>query len=349
MKLEVNLILSSKNVVCYFQNSNGYQLAPPEDLNASLCTHINYAFVTIDNVGNLTVQNEKLDIGQGLYERVVNLKTVNPALKVLLSVGDVTAKVFSAVAADVDKRRNFVESAKYFLTTYSFDGLDIDWEKPTADDADNFISLLSELRKEFDNCGWVLTAAVYPNPDSGYNVTEMAKYLDIFNVMCYNYYGPWSAHTGQNAPLFASSVDSSYEKNYLNVAASIDKWLNAGAPKEKLVVGIPFYGRSFTLEDPEEHGLHAPITGAGTLGTPSYRQICTGYNNWTTVWDDEQKNPYKYIEDQWLGYDDERSVREKVQYIMSLDLGGAMVWHIGADDLRGECGEKQGLLALINK
>lgn len=44
------------------------------------------------------------------------------------------------------------------------------------------------------------------------------------------------------------------------------------------------------------------------------------FSNWTTVWDDEQKNPYKYDGDQWLSYDDERSIREKVKENIQIDF-----------------------------
>lgn len=70
-----------------------------------------------------------------LYNRVTNLTAKNPSLKVLLSIGGVSASIFSAVAADEQKRKNFVNSSKQFIETYNFHGIDIDWEKPTANDS----------------------------------------------------------------------------------------------------------------------------------------------------------------------------------------------------------------------
>ncbi|KAG5872424.1 hypothetical protein JTB14_013669, partial [Gonioctena quinquepunctata] len=285
-----------------------------------------------------------------LYKRVVALKKINPKLKVLLSIGDTDESIFAKVAADDDTRKNLIKSTENFLKTYSFDGLDVDWELPRAKDRENFIQLLKELRELHDEHNWILSAAVYPNPSVGYNVPEMVKYLHMFNVMCYNYYGPWSKYTGQNSPLFASSVESGYEKQNLNMAASMKNWIDAGVPKQKIIVGVAFYGRAFTLADPEVHGLHAPITGAGTPGTVTYRQVCTeAYANWTTVWDDEQKNHYKYLGNQWLGYDDEKSMRIKAQYIASQEVGGVMIWQIGQDDVFGDCGQKQALLRIIHE
>lgn len=47
---------------------------------------------------------------------------------------------------------------------------------------------------------------------------------------------------------------------------SIDYWLNVGVPKDKLIVGIPSYGMSFTLADPSKNGVHARAVGGGRMG-----------------------------------------------------------------------------------
>lgn len=43
-------------------------------------------------------------------------------------------------------------------------------------------------------------------------------------------------------------------------------WKSQGAPAEKLIVGFPTYGNTFTLRNPADHGVGAPIAGAGTPG-----------------------------------------------------------------------------------
>lgn len=73
----------------------------------------------------------------GLYYRVTDMKKRNNDLKVLLSVGGSgasNASLFSSMAADPLKRSAFIESAKDFLKTYHFDGLDIEWHIPNVED-----------------------------------------------------------------------------------------------------------------------------------------------------------------------------------------------------------------------
>lgn len=47
---------------------------------------------------------------------------------------------------------------------------------------------------------------------------------------------------------------------------AVNYWKSQGAPAEKLIVGFPTYGNTFTLSNPANHGLGAPISGAGTPG-----------------------------------------------------------------------------------
>ncbi|KAJ8962567.1 hypothetical protein NQ318_000960 [Aromia moschata] len=341
-------------VVCYYGSWSSYDGYNPEDFDARLCTHVNYGFMSVWENGNVKVEDDSLDIDQGLYYKVTNMKNSNPNLKVLLSVGgggsEDLSTILSGVVADAGKRAAFLGSASYFIQTYNFDGLDVDWEYPSGEDKANFITLLQELRDSFNLRGWLLTAAVSADPRDGYDVPQMNNLLDFINVMTYDMYGSWSSYTGQCSPLYASSVESDWEKQNLNLAAASNNWVNAGASKEKLSIGVAFYGRSFTLADPNQHGLHAPISGVGVGdgGAINYRDICATYDGWTRVWDDEQKNPYKYSGNQWFGYDDGDSIWIKTAYIKDNGFGGVMVWALDSDDVHGNCGLKQTLLKHIN-
>lgn len=347
---KLEFVFRTAAVICYYESWAAWDGIIPENFDASLCTHVNYAFITIWDNGNLRVEDDELDINEGLYYRVTDMKKRNSDLKVLLSVNGASA-TFSSIAADSDKRGAFVGSATYFLSTYGFDGLDIDWEYPENADRTNYITLLRECKEAFQSHGWLLTAAVSSlGDDHGYDYAQMNNYLDIVNVMTYDFYGyGWSSYTGQNSPLFASSAESEWERANLNLAASANAWANSGIPKSKLAIGTGFYGRSFTLQDSNNHGIHAPISGPGWDGGEApYQTICTSYGGWTRIWDDEQKNPYKISGNQWIGYDDPDSIWAKAAWIKQNGFFGVMIWAIDNDDMTGECGEVQHLLKQIN-
>ena len=108
---------------------------------------------------------------------------------------------------------------------------------------------------------------------------------------------------------------------YVLQAYSIDHWMEAGAPRDKLIMGMPLYGQSFTLSSSSNHGLNAPAPSPGSQGPftrqagfLAYYEIC--YNiktdGWTVVEPNEQMGPYAYKDKQWVSYDDKATIRKKV-------------------------------------
>lgn len=111
-----------------------------------------------------------------------------------------------------------------------------------------------------------------------------------------------------------------------------------GAPKEKLIIGLATYGRSFTLTSPSTtNGMNAPSSGGGKAGEftresgfLAFYEVCEMLKSGVAkyIWDEEQKVPYAVMGDQWVGFDDERSLREKLKWIDENGYGGAMVWTV---------------------
>lgn len=83
--------------------------------------------------------------------------------------------------------------------------------------------------------------------------------------MAYDFHGKWERETGHNAPLYASSLDSEWQKQ-LSVDNAAAMWVKLGAPKEKLIIGMPTYGRSFTLSNSANFRVHSTASGGGKAG-----------------------------------------------------------------------------------
>ncbi|XP_044731929.1 chitotriosidase-1 [Chrysoperla carnea] len=287
------------------------------------------------------------------------LKKANPKLKTLLAIGGWSfgTQKFKEMSATRYSRQTFIYSAIPFIRDRGFDGLDIDWEYPKgSDDKKNYVLLLKELREAFEaeaqevkKPRLLLTAAVPVGPDnikSGYDVPAVASYLDFINLMAYDFHGKWERETGHNAPLYAPSSDSEWRKQ-LSVDNAASMWVRLGAPKEKLVIGMATYGRSFTLSNTDRFRVNSPASGGGKAGEYTkeagflaYYEICEMLRNGASyIWDDEMKVPYLVHGDQWVGFDDERSIRNKMQWIKTNNFGGAMVWTVDMDDFTGQvCG-----------
>ncbi|KAJ8924365.1 hypothetical protein NQ315_007161 [Exocentrus adspersus] len=368
---------ATDKVVCYHGSWSKYRSGNGQftvnDIDPNLCTHLIYSFVGINTDGSILLLDSTLDVNNANFANFNALKTRNAALKTLVAVGGwgEGSTKYSAVAASATSRATFIQSALNLVQTYGFDGFDIDWEYPAqrggaAADVQNYATLIKEFRTVFDKHGLLLTAAVAATPgsvDQSYDVPALSKYLDIINVMAYDIHASWDGVTGQNAPLYASSIDTTASAKLLNVNASISGWISRGADPQKLALGLGVYGRSFTLSNSAISGLGAPVSGAGNSGPYTLEAGMLGYNEiceaqlaggWTTVWDDEQKVPYSFKGDQWIGYDNPRSIAIKasiilfiVNYAKSLNLGGVMIWSIETEDFRGICGSKYPILNAI--
>ena len=129
---------------------------------------------------------------------------------------------------------------------------------------------------------------------------------------------------------------------------SVQDWLSKGCPKNKLIVGIPTYGRSWTLSG-SSTSLGSSASSGGTPGTFSgeagflmYNEICVNIasQGWTKVSDPSgNMGPHAHKGNQWVGYDDVDMVTRKAQYILDNGLGGGMFWDLPSDDFKNLCGE----------
>jgi len=333
----------------------GNRVLNADEIAAEKLSHINYAFANIQE-GKIIegFQNDAENFA------VLNtLKERNPDLKILISVGGWTwSGNFSDMALTPESRALFINSSVDFIKRYQLDGLDLDWEYPglpgnnntfRAEDRENFVALLKESREALDAAGgdkhYLLTIAAGASRSfiEANNMGEAALYLDFVNLMTYDYAGEWDNVTGHHANLYSSE----YTVSKSSADASVRLFIDAGVPKEKIVIGAAFYGRGWKAVAPGEHnGLGQ--TGKGPIGrrlhyTNIVTEILTN-ENFREFWDESSKAPYIYnpTDSVFITYENPRSILEKCQYVNENNLKGIMFWQY-AGDHEGE------LLDALNK
>ncbi|XP_007485186.1 chitinase-3-like protein 2 [Monodelphis domestica] len=348
---------SAYKLVCYFTNWAQYRAGHayfiPDTIDPNLCTHLIYSFAKINN--NKIAPREWNDAT--LYHTFNNLKKRNPNLKTLLSIGGSKfgSKGFHPMVDSSESQSTFVNSVIPFLRNYGFNGLDIDWIYPETSEKSLFASLIHELavafREEAKKSGkekLLLSAGVAAGRqiiDNSYSIKELASDVDFVNLLTFNFHGSWDNPllTGHNSPLRKGSQDQR-NSNYYNVEYAVKYWKTQGMPGKKIIMGIPMYGRSFTLPTPVSNtGVGVPAQGAGTPGQftaeegfLAYYEVCQFLQGATVTKIPEQQVPYAVKGNQWVGFDNVESVEAKVQFLKDSGLGGAMIWSIDLDDFTGE-------------
>ena len=334
----------------------------PDKIDYTTLTEINYGFAVVKN-GEVTMHDTEK--GPGLIKEL-NERTEAAGVRHIISVGgwnNSEEGVFEAATATQEGTEKLASSMVAYMLKWDFDGIDIDWEYPDTDaEKESFTKLVQLVRSQLDEEGkkddtyYSLSAAVTTNHTKieYINPAVTAPLLDTVNVMAYDIHGAFDPITGHNAALYANSKD---EDQKLNVAATMNEYVNTWhVPKNKLLMGIPYYGRGWGDVEPTEivkglPGLFAP--GSATVhGTWDDVGQNTGTHPWYVLkeklasgdyvryWDSESGVPYLYgpANKEFLTYDDPQSVKEKVDYINQQGFAGAIVWDISGDTPDHELG-----------
>jgi len=262
----------------------------------------------------------------------------HPTIQPILSIGGWGADGFSHAAATPKRRAAFVADTLELLQIYGFLGVDIDWEYPgsseagiasSPNDRDNYTLLLQAVRDGLDN----LTAqdgkprrlciAVSGSPERIPNIDclHVGEIVDQVNLMTYDMQD--NNRATHHTPLYAFGEEA------LSADACVRAYADAGIPKEKIMLGIAFYGHRWTTgyDDP----LGQPAKKVDTVPYTNIAKLVVD-NPSAVHYDDSAQAPWFYDGFTFISYDDSRSIAQKSRYVMDNGLLGLFSWEYGADE-----------------
>jgi chitinase len=261
-----------------------------------------------------------------------------------------------------------------------FDGINIDWEYPGVDpgngahhspaDVANATALLREFRAQLDAAGtaagkhYLLTVDIPGgniHSTGSWQLAQVARSVDWVDLMAFDYHGSWDPLTDFNSPFGldprAPLVGNGAIQWTWNTAGSAAYFLLNGVPADKLVVGIPFYGKEYVGVGPAGNGLFQPHGPAPANDSPTYHDLVdtgladanlipigptavsgtgTGVNGFTRYFDFLAGAPWLYNPalngGTFVSYVDPAAVRERIALVRLLGLRGAFAWEISNDD-----------------
>ncbi|KAK3386681.1 putative chitinase [Podospora didyma] len=345
-------------IVGYYEGwstTKSCQTMTPDQIPLGVYTHLNFAFASIDP-NTFRIVDEDATSGK-FYTQLTALKVKSPGLQVWISVGGwsfndpgPTFNTFSTLAGNVFAQAEFFASLISFMATNGFDGVDLDWEYPVAPerggspaDLANYPSFLRNLRNAMNQSGYKFGLSI-TLPSSywymrNFDIVAIDPIVDFLNIMTYDLHGTWDG-----TDPFIGAVALAHT-NLTEIQESLDLlWRNNINPS-KVNLGIGFYGRSFTMSNPNCLSAGCPFSGganpgpctqsSGILSAEEIRDIVAAGGATQTLDPVAGVEIITWDSNQWVSYDDETTLGLKVDFGNKFCLGGMLIWAVDLDDLNG--------------
>jgi spore germination protein YaaH len=230
-------------------------------------------------------------------------------------------------------QQTFITNAINLLNSRGGNGINIDFEGMGASDKTPFKNFMVNLCNQVHaaNANYKVTMALYAvDWSTSFDMPALNAVVDNFIIMGYDYYYSGSGTAGPEAPLY--NFQTSY--NY-TLSKSITYYLKQGASPNKLLLGLPWYGREW-----ETAGATAPSsTTGGFTSSRTYNYVRNNSATYSAAnkhWESNSFNPYySYVtggatRQCWI--DDSYSYGRKFDMVNQRGLGGIGIWALGYDD-----------------
>lgn len=348
-----------------------------------------------------------------MYKQITSFKSQYPKLKILLSVGgdaDEGSEKYLALLESSTGRISFTNSVNVILKQFGFDGLDLAFQFPknkpkkvrstigsiwhsfkktvgaagkpvdenTEAHKDQFTSLVVELKNSFRIDNYELAVTILPNVNITwyFDVPSLKNYVDYINIAAFDVYTP--VRNPKEADYVAPTLSVTDRNIDDNVDFASTYFIANGLPGDKIVIGLPTYGRAWKIEKDATITGSPPVATNGPApeavqtrreGFYSYPEICNMLLN------DQNKNlkgehaPLRRIPDPtkryglyafrlpddngnhgvWVGYEDPESAGNKAAFVKGKGLGGVALFDLSTEDIRGSCTAGQNKFPILLK
>jgi chitinase len=293
--------------------------SPPSTTPASELTHLFIAFFRFNTDGTINTSHQNYIDYITYKSEIFDLKTINPNLKIICSVGGGTAtSEISTIISTSNGRQTFADSIKAFYDSEGFDGVDIDYEGFTSSNYNHYKQFIQTLKThDIGELSIVAGAEELIYMDN--NIFNDVDYIMLFG---YDFNGSFSTVSDHNQNLY-TPTNSVTIRSVDNIVNTI---LTHGVDPSKVILGIGYYARRFNDTDGYLQSYSTVTSDIIYKNIPESEQC-------SAIIDMSSKAAWNYdpITRIFYSFDTHQIIQYKINYIKKLGLGGIFSWYIGLD------------------
>lgn len=279
----------------------------------------------------------EVDPNTGNYSSIHSWKT-SPSITMAQAAGckvELSVTLFGGTnnatfLPNLTARQRLIDSLITLVQYRNADGVNIDFEGIPGSQRANFTSFMQSLSTQLKTAipGATLTMALYSvDWNNVFDIPALDPYVDEFIIMGYGYYYSGSTTAGPNAPLYSGSQWWAY-----NLTRSVLYYIGQGITREKLLIGLPYYGNEYTTTTGT-----VPASTTGFVGSRTYAYSKNNYDGVRPeIWDDHSATTAWIFQSGGIWHqcwgEDERGLAEKFDMPIHLNIGGIGIWALGYDN-----------------
>ncbi|PKR80531.1 hypothetical protein CW751_09150 [Brumimicrobium salinarum] len=230
-------------------------------------------------------------------------------------------------------QQNLINNLITLIQNRGAHGVNIDFESMNSSHKNSFTNFIADLSTQMKNAisGAEISVALHA-VDWGnvYDIPALNQHVDLFCLMGYDYYYGGSSTAGPTDPLF--HFGNTYN---FTLSKSVTHYLDRGVPKNKFIMAIPYYGRSWKV-----NSFSVPATTVGSGPSVTYSALKTNANG---NFSSSNKNIEAASNSTYYNYTSggdnyqcfisgADEVKKRLEFIRKRGLAGMGMWALGNDD-----------------
>ena len=270
----------------------------------------------VNEDGSLTV------VKDGEDPVVTKLATDNKIPLIPTISNSFDGKKISGFLNDPVQKKNAIKNIVDLVNGKKYDGIDIDYEGILSADMDAFTAFIKDLRAELNKTKKKLTIAIMSKTANSFKIygnrgqdwPKLALYVDEFRIMAYDY--GWRG-----------SIPRSIAPAYW--VEDVIKYAVANVPKEKIYLGVPFYGYGWSSDFFSSYTYSTISFILEKYGVDFQYDPVQKTNRLFYVSDQDIRDP-KIAHEVW--FENHVSLEPKLEFVTKYGIGGISIWRLGKED-----------------